>query len=572
MKGYKKTYHKFLNGLYKPKNLLILSLVVLLIPNALLCFTEHLHLLVCVCNMALPIAFYLGILTVSHNVGRNVWLLLPVVFLCAFQLVLLYLFGNGIISVDMFLNVVTTNSGEALELLGNIALGVVIVILLYVPILIWGFVIMRQKIQIDQRLLKKCRKSVAILFLAVIPFVFMSYLFVPTFNLKADIFPLNVCYNMYLSAERMYYTSNYHESSRNFRYNAKSTHDKNEREIYVLVIGETARADNWEIYGYNRNTNPLLKNVKGLIAFPYAFSQSNTTHKSVPMLLSSVSAVNFNHIYYQKSIITAFKEAGFRTAFYSNQARNHSFIDFFGMEADTCVFIKDDLIGEKKKHNSPDMKLLDYVREEIARYEGKLFIVLHTDGSHFKYNERYLPDSGYFKPDDRMGAEIKNKECLVNAYDNTIRYTDKFLYGLIQLLKNNAGYSAMLYTSDHGEDIFDNGSNAFLHSSPVPSYYQLHVPLLVWLSQEYCDKYKEIPQALNSNRMKFVSTSVSVFYSMLDIGGVSTNLNGSRHSFADNRYIPGEIYFLNDHNSPKRLDEIRLSAPDRKMFNERVGK
>lgn len=92
MKGYKKTYHKFLNGLYKPKNLLILSLVVLLIPNALLCFTEHLHLLVCVCNMALPIAFYLGILTVSHNVGRNVWLLLPVVFLCAFQLVLLYLF------------------------------------------------------------------------------------------------------------------------------------------------------------------------------------------------------------------------------------------------------------------------------------------------------------------------------------------------------------------------------------------------------------------------------------------------------------------------------------------------
>ena len=432
MKGYKKTYHKFLNGLYKPKNLLILSLVVLLIPNALLCFTEHLHLLVCVCNMALPIAFYLGILTVSHNVGRNVWLLLPVVFLCAFQLVLLYLFGNGIISVDMFLNVVTTNSGEALELLGNIALGVVIVILLYVPILIWGFVIMRQKIQIDQRLLKKCRKSAAILFLAVIPFVFMSYLFVPTFSLKADIFPLNVCYNMYLSAERMYYTSNYHESSRNFRYNAKSTHDKNEREIYVLVIGETARADNWEIYGYNRNTNPLLKNVKGLIAFPYAFSQSNTTHKSVPMLLSSVSAVNFNHIYYQKSIITAFKEAGFRTAFYSNQARNHSFIDFFGMEADTCVFIKDDLIGEKKKHNSPDMKLLDYVREEIARYEGKLFIVLHTYGSHFKYNERlkfYVYTKGYSVEPSLSGSgllgtfykdEIKNEYGYV--YDTAVTY------------------------------------------------------------------------------------------------------------------------------------------------------
>ena len=109
-----------------------------------------------------------------------------------------------------------------------------------------------------------------------------------------------------------------------------------------MVIGETSRAANWSIYGYNRNTNPELTKIKGLTAFSHVLTESNTTHKSVPMLMSSVTAHDFNSIYRQKGIITAFKEAGYRTAFFSNQRYNHSFIDFFGKEADICDFIKED--------------------------------------------------------------------------------------------------------------------------------------------------------------------------------------------------------------------------------------
>ena len=104
-----------------------------------------------------------------------------------------------------------------------------------------------------------------------------------------------------------------------------------------MVIGETSRAANWSIYGYNRNTNPELTKIKGLTAFSHVLTESNTTHKSVPMLMSSVTAHDFNSIYRQKGIITAFKEAGYRTAFFSNQRYNHSFIDFFGKEADICL-------------------------------------------------------------------------------------------------------------------------------------------------------------------------------------------------------------------------------------------
>ena len=140
-----------------------------------------------------------------------------------------------------------------------------------------------------------------------------------------------------LAVERNARTLDYEETSKDFTFNAAATHPAEDREIYVLVVGETSRALNWSLYGYDRETNPKLSEVSGLTAFTNVLTQSNTTHKSVPMLMSAVSAENFDSIYHQKGIITAFKEAGFKTAFFSNQRYNNSFIDFFGKEADTMT-------------------------------------------------------------------------------------------------------------------------------------------------------------------------------------------------------------------------------------------
>ncbi len=90
-----------------------------------------------------------------------------------------------------------------------------------------------------------------------------------------------------------------------------------------------------------------------------------------------------------------------------------------------------------------------------------------------------------------MEAERKYRDNLVNAYDNSIRYTDDFLSRLIRMLEKQQVDAAMLYTSDHGEDIFDDSRHLFLHASPVPSYYQLHVPFLIWMSDDYRETYPE---------------------------------------------------------------------------------
>ena len=187
--------------------------------------------------------------------------------------------------------------------------------------------------------------------------------------------------------------------------------------------------------------------MEGLVTFTDVLTQSNTTHKSVPMLLSAASAEDYDCLYRQKGIITAFKEAGFHTAFFSNQLPNHSFIDFLGMEADDWKFIKKDT---PKGANISDDELLFLVEEELKAGHQKLFIVLHAYGSHFNYKERYPESMSVFKPDNLTDAKYENKEYLMNAYDNTIRYTDGFLASLITLLQKMNSFSAMLYTSAHG--------------------------------------------------------------------------------------------------------------------------
>lgn len=149
-----------------------------------------------------------------------------------------------------------------------------------------------------------------------------------------------------------------------------------------------------------------------------------------------------------------------------SQHPNHSLIDFFGMEADTCVFLKEGTA----KAGKYDIDLLSHVEEAVKSGCGKLFIILHSYGSHFSYNERYGGDERIFTPDYPCEARYGNKEYLMNAYDNTIASTDRCLSRLIYILKNAEALSTMLYVSDHGEDLFDDNRRLFLHASPQPSH------------------------------------------------------------------------------------------------------
>ena len=556
-------YNKVSSGQF----LYVYAVVALLLPNIALCYTECLAPWACGVNVLLPLSLYMLFFSVAKRPGKMIWWAFIFVFFAAFQLVLLYLFGTGVIAVDMFLNLVTTNPGEAMELLDNLAPAVVGVFVVYLPLLILGGVNIRRDSRLSVSFQQRVRHWAMQIGAIGLFCLLASYLVVDGYRMRNQLYPVNVCYNLYLAFERDAASENYREASRDFKFDARSEHSATAPEVYVMVVGETARAHNFSLYGYPRNTNPLLSKTPGIKAFPNVTTQSNTTHKSVPMLLSAASAEDFERLFHEKGILAAFKEAGFHTVFISNQLPNHSFIDFLGEQADEHYFLKKEDASQGNHYDEDLLQKLDEIlpladASSSAHYHyryRKLFVVLHSYGSHFNYQERYPRSFAYFKPDSKSEAKPENRRDLLNAYDNTIRYTDYILHGIVERLQKWEGVqtktdgvydqptSAMLYTSDHGENIFDDERSLFLHAAPKASDYELHVPFIIWTSAGFSKQYPDILKALGENRSKQVQSSLSAFHTMLGIGGIQTHYRQDEYSVASDKYHPVKLLYLDDH-------------------------
>ena len=193
-------------------------LIVLLVPNLFLCFTEPLPLLGRVALIVVPGAVWMALLTLSRRPGIPIWCMLPLLVFGAFQLVLLYLFGNSIIAVDMLLNVATTNSGEALELLGKLVPAIAGVILLYVPTLILGVMSIRIADRLTPEFRRRNRLRAGALFLVGVATIFGARMQDPAYRVKLDIWPANIAYNLLLAVERWDQSEHYAETSRDFRF------------------------------------------------------------------------------------------------------------------------------------------------------------------------------------------------------------------------------------------------------------------------------------------------------------------------------------------------------------------
>ncbi len=544
-------------------NINILAVIfplLMIVPNVLLNITEPMPFMAKLLNIIVPLSIYFLLMSARRNAGVTVLLLFIFMIMNGFQIVVLYLFGESIIAIDMLINCVTTDSSEAGELLKNLVLPMVISALIYLPCIVWGVYSAVRKLSTSDKFRMLSRRYGLIALSCGIVLSAVAML-AGNFNPARQIYPLNVISNIVTALHRTYQSANYHKTSDKFRYNAVDTHDANEEEIYVLVIGETSRAINWELFGYDRPTNPRLSQRNNLITFPRAISQSNTTHKCVPMMLTHTTPLSFDSIMYRKSIIAAFNEVGYNTAVFSNQAKNHSYTQYFSEEADEVEYLEGE---EHYDHN-----LVGRLRNNLAKNKGKKhFIILHTYGSHFNYNERYPEDMSYFKPDDASQANVRHRSELLNAYDNAIRYTDAVIDDIITELDSTGAKAVLIYTSDHGEDIFDDDRERFLHASPVPTYYQLHVPMLVWTSEEYDEAYPEIRNQLIANKDMYIAPSQAIFHTVLQVSGIATSYLDNAQSVASSEYISPTPLYLNDYNEGQPLEKSGLKNCDIEIFRK----
>ena len=530
--------------------------VALIIPNCVLANTEPYSAWTVEALILMPLGFYMMWSVVLRRSGVMIWLAFPFIFLCAFQIVLLYLFGNSIIATDMFTNLVTTNPGEAGELLSNIYPSVLLVCAMYVPLLWFAAREIAHKRSISHTTRKTVGLSGAALFVLGALALWPAYRVSEDRHvLRDEIFPLNVCYNAYLSGSEFRKTRNFPRTAEGFTYGAHRTAEASGREIYVYIIGEASRTMDWQLYGYQRETNPRLAQVDDIVLFRDVLTQSNTTHKSVPLILSSVATDEHAELYRRRGLPALFDEAGFETWFISNQSPQGAMIDHLAHDARHVIYIR------SPRH---DMQLLDEMRRSIEESRSqKLFFILHCYGSHFSYHQRYPREFARFLPDDDVAIAAQHVARLRNAYDNSVLYTDHFLAETIDYLRTLGDTStALLYCADHGEDIFDDERGRFLHASPTTTAYQLHVASLAWFSERYRNRFPEKVAAAEANTTA-PATTHALFHTMADMASIEGRFVVRDVSLVSDRFDrDAPRYYLNDHNEAVPYSRTGLTAGD----------
>jgi glucan phosphoethanolaminetransferase (alkaline phosphatase superfamily) len=306
----------------------------------------------------------------------------------------------------------------------------------------------------------------------------------------------------------------------NFTFQATKRDSIPEREVYIFVIGETARYASFSINGYKRETTPLLSKTNNLISYTDVYTSANLTSISLPLILSRATSQDFGRAKKEKAITDAFSEAGFSTYWIANQSSGNTYVRNIADRTNQSFFS----IKDFDSVNNFDEDLWQYLKEVFSKNEQKQFIVMHTLGSHFRYNLRYPDRFRKFQPDltgmtDYTLIGKNMKEQLVNSYDNSILYTDYFLANTIKKLNELDAVSYLFYISDHGENLYDDENDYVLHAYDHPSEIEVHIPVFVWTSDKYRDTYPAKHDAIVQNVSKKLSADV-VFYSLLDMADI----------------------------------------------------
>lgn len=297
----------------------------------------------------------------------------------------------------------------------------------------------------------------------------------------------------------------------------------------ILIIGESARAKNFSINGYTRDTNPELKKEKNLISFKTVFPCSNLTSQSVSCMLSWRVARDFllseNN---EESVIKAFENLGFSTAWFSTQkAVGDSNVLLLTASQAQKYFFSNSISKKVGGSNIYDEYLLGYLDQEIEK-AGDNFIILHMQGSHFLFDDRYPKKFRKFIPIcDRKDIDLCAKQELVNSYDNSILYTDYFISEVIKKLRDKS--AILFYVSDHGQ--FLGEGNVYYHGSSDSIMQKEHmVPMFLWMSDSALKSkfyHKKFDNA--ATKKDEILSHDNLFDSLLDCSGADSKFLKKRN-------------------------------------------
>ena len=294
--------------------------------------------------------------------------------------------------------------------------------------------------------------------------------------------------------------------------------------LFILVVGETARADHFGLNGYARNTTPLIAQ-QNIINFPNVVSCGTETAVSVPCMFS---ALGHNHYSdskakSQEGLLDVIHHAGIDVLWRDNNSSCKGACNRVTYEDMQHLKIPE-LCNDRECF---DEVLLHSLNEKVASVTGSKVIVLHQKGSHGPdYFNRYPQNKEFFTPVCKTNQlQDCTKEEVINAFDNTIRYTDYFLNSTIEWLKtkNDQYNTALIYLSDHGESLGED--NLYLHGMPysIAPKEQKQIPFFMWLSNDY-EKANAISSDCLKNSTADNYSQDNLFHTVLGMLDVQTKV------------------------------------------------
>ena len=294
--------------------------------------------------------------------------------------------------------------------------------------------------------------------------------------------------------------------------------------LLVIVVGETVRAANWGLNGYERQTTPKLAQRPDVINFADVSSCGTSTAVSLPCIFSLQGRAEYSKSYAKQheSLLDVLAHAGLEVTWLDNQS---------GCKG-VCEGVTTKAVSpEEYESLCPDGRCLDEalvqaLSAQLSSAPADQVVVLHQLGNHGpSYYQRYPPAYERFVPACENADLAKcTREAITNSYDNAILYTDNVLDQVIDTLEREHDYAtAMVYLSDHGESLGEKG--LYLHGIPyaIAPNEQTHVPMIWWLSTSFSQQQGLDTECLR-HRANQAASHDNLFHSVLGLLGVVTDV------------------------------------------------
>jgi len=431
------------------------------------------------------------------------------------------------VTKEILYAVFQSNGSEAYEYISDFISIKYILLSIFVPALV-GVLLYKQ----GKSNALKIKKSLLIF----ITIVFLSVSLTRFSQLRLPMFAIE-CLDKYRTELKLFQEIQEKRKTGEIKFSAVK---KNQGETYFVVIGESLNKEHMGIYGYLRNTTPFLsamKNNSELIIFNNSYSSHTHTGAVLSQSLTELNQYNGKEFFDSLSIIELLNKAGIETYWLTNQTIYgllDNFVSVTALAANHVVALNKS-IGEQNTTQKFDGALIDEVKKVLAKKTDKNRVLfIHLMGNHGSYSSRY-PAAEFTKYKDdlkpgKFGMKT-SKNRYINFYDNSVVYNDYVVSTLLKELQKEKGVNGLIYMSDHADDVIRNLG----HNWQKFTFEMTQIPLVVWVSGKYKEKYGSRYRNLLDNTDKLFSNDM-LYDTLIGMFGVETERYDSKYDLTSSNY------------------------------------